>query len=368
MSALSSTEVVIEAARNGRMFILVDDENRENEGDLVVPAQMATPEAIAFMAHHGRGLICLALSQDRARSLDLEPMAASNQSRHETAFTVSIEASDGVTTGISAADRARTISAAINAPASSSNLVSPGHVFPIVAKPGGVLIRAGHTEASVDISILAGLNPSAVICEIMRDDGKMARLPDLLNFAELHNMTIGSIADLIRYRRKTEKLVEPICETAVASEYGGDFKCQVFRNVVDGSEHVVLSKGELSKDEPVLVRMHSLNIFSDVVGDILHGSNGTLQSSMRMIADEGCGAVIILRDSRADILSRWVKEHRGNGGPHQTGELRDYGLGAQILNELGVKRVRLISNTMQAPVGLDGFGFEIQDRVPLPSQ
>ena len=264
---LVGTETIINEARNGRMFILVDDEGRENEGDLVIPAQMATPDAINFMARHGRGLICLALTKDRADQLGLEPMTRTNRSRNETAFTVSIEAREGITTGISAADRARTIAVAIDASNGPDALVSPGHVFPLVARPGGVLVRAGHTEAAVDVARLAGLNPSAVICEVMRDDGTMARLDDLMDFARAHGLKIGTIRDLIAYRLKKDHLVERVATCPFTAESGTEWQAQVFRDKSSGEEQLALVHGTLDPAKPVLVRMHSLDLFADVLGE-----------------------------------------------------------------------------------------------------
>ncbi len=264
---LVGTEAIINEARNGRMFILVDDDDRENEGDLVIPAQMATPEAINFMARHGRGLICLALTKDRADTLGLQPMVNNNRSRNETAFTVSIEAKEGISTGISAADRARTVAVAIDATHGPDELVSPGHVFPLVAKPGGTLVRAGHTEAGVDISRLAGLNPSAVICEIMRDDGSMARLDDLMDFARQHGLKIGTIRDLIAYRLKKDHMVERAASTAFTATGGAEWQAQVFRDKATGEEQLALVHGALDVTKPVLVRMHSLDLFADVLGE-----------------------------------------------------------------------------------------------------
>src|SRR5690349_13087272 len=283
---LSSIEEIIEEARSGRMFILVDDEDRENEGDLVIPAQMATPEAINFMARHGRGLICLALTNERADQLGLEPMSRTNRSRLETAFTVSIEAKEGISTGISAADRARTISVAIDASNGPDAIVSPGHVFPLVAKPGGVLARAGHTEAAVDVSRLAGLNPSGVICEIMREDGTMARLEDLMDFARAHGLKIGTIRDLIAYRLKKDHLVEKVATAPFTACSGSPWQAQVFRDKASGEEQLALVFGALDPTRPVLVRMHSLDLFADVLGETGQRS-GVLQSAMRAIEKEG---------------------------------------------------------------------------------
>src|SRR5437764_10861617 len=264
---LVGPETIINEARNGRMFILVDDEGRENEGDLVIPAQMATPDAVNFMARHGRGLVCLALTKERAEQLGLEPMTRTNRSRNETAFTTSIEAKEGISTGISAADRARTVAVAIDAANGPDAIVSPGHVFPIVAKPGGVLVRAGHTEAAVDVARLAGLNPSAVICEIMRDDGSMARMDDLMDFARGHGLKIGTIRDLIAYRLKKDHLVERVAATPFTAESGAEWSAQVFRDKSSGEEQLALVHGALDTSRPVLVRMHSLDLSGDVIGE-----------------------------------------------------------------------------------------------------
>jgi 3,4-dihydroxy 2-butanone 4-phosphate synthase/GTP cyclohydrolase II len=355
--ALVGTEAIIDEARNGRMFILVDDDDRENEGDLVIPAQMATPEAINFMARHGRGLICLALTKDRADTLGLQPMVNNNRSRNETAFTVSIEAREGISTGISAADRARTVAVAIDASHGPEELVSPGHVFPLVAKPGGVLVRAGHTEAGVDISRLAGLNPSAVICEIMRDDGSMARLDDLMDFARAHGLKIGTIRDLIAYRLKKDHMVERSASTAFKASTGAEWQAQVFRDKATGEEQLALVHGALDTTKPVLVRMHSLDLFADVLGEASPRS-GQLQGAMRMIEQEGSGVVVALHAAAPGSLSRSADLRSGKepkGGP----ELRNYGIGAQILGALGVHEMILLSNTHHSPVGLSGYGLEI---------
>jgi len=361
--ALVGTEAIIDEARNGRMFILVDDDDRENEGDLVIPAQMATPEAINFMARHGRGLICLALTKDRADTLGLQPMVNNNRSRNETAFTVSIEAKEGISTGISAADRARTVSVAIDALHGPDELVSPGHVFPLVAKPGGVLVRAGHTEAGVDISRLAGLNSSAVICEIMRDDGSMARLDDLMDFARAHGLKIGTIRDLIAYRLKKDHMVERSASTAFKAATGAEWQAQVFRDKATGEEQLALVHGALDTTRPVLVRMHSLDLFADVLGEACPRS-GQLQGAMRMIEDEGSGVVVALHAAAPGSLSRSADLRSGKepkGGP----ELRNYGIGAQILGALGIHEMTLLTNTHQSPVGLSGYGLEIVEERPI---
>lgn len=356
---LSPIEDIIEDARNGRMFILVDDEDRENEGDLIIPAQMATPDAVNFMAKHARGLICLALTDARAKHLGLPLMARHNESRHETAFTVSIEAREGVTTGISAADRAHTISVAIGHNRSREDIVSPGHVFPLVAKDGGVLVRAGHTEAAVDVARLAGLNPSGVICEIMNDDGTMARLPELIEFARSHQLKIATIADLIAYRRRSEKLVECVASSPFSSRFGGDFTLRVYVNRIAYSEHVALVKGTVSQEKPTLVRMHALDVLQDVLGDV-HDSHATsLHRAMERVGKEGSGVIVLLREPLRAALSDKVRERAGHP-PSGERYLRDYGIGAQILHDVGVREMVLLSNTQRSVVGLEGYGLTIR--------
>ncbi len=360
---LVGTEAIINEARNGRMFILVDDESRENEGDLVVPAQMATPDAINFMARHGRGLICLALTRERADQLGLEPMARTNRSRMETAFTVSIEAKEGITTGISAADRARTIAVAIDAAHGPEEIVSPGHVFPLVARPGGVLVRAGHTEAAVDVSRLAGLNPSGVICEIMREDGTMARLDDLMDFARTHGLKIGTIRDLIAYRLKKDHLVERVATAPFTASSGAPWQAQVFRDKASGEEQLVLVHGTLDPTQPVLVRMHSLDLFADVIGESCPRS-GVLQGAMRMIEEEGSGVLVALHAAAPGSLSRSIDIRAGK--PAADGDaVRGYGTGAQILAALGIHDMILLSNTHHSPVGLSGYGLAIVEERPI---
>ena len=361
---LSDPDDIIEEARNGRMVILVDDEERENEGDLVIPAQMATPDVINFMAKHGRGLICLALNRRRVEELGLSLMSQANQSRHQTAFTVSIEAREGISTGISAHDRARTIAVAIDESKGQTDIVSPGHVFPLVANDGGVLLRAGHTEAAVDNARLAGLYPAGVICEIMNDDGTMARMPELVEFAKEQGLRIGTIADLIEYRRRTEKLVERTLEARIDSRFGGLFKLFVYVNNVTYSEHIALVKGDISTPEPVLVRMHALNVLDDALGHTVYGASGRLHSAMQMIADEGRGVVVVIRESRATALSDAVRHMVDPGGQHNP-ELRDYGVGAQILLDLGVSDMILLSNTSRNIVGIEGYGLRVVDQRPL---
>ncbi len=354
-------EEIIEEARNGRMFVLVDDEDRENEGDLVVPAQMATPDAVNFMAMHGRGLICLTLTRDRVEQLGLELMSRSNGTRHETAFTVSIEAREGVTTGISAADRARTVSVAIDPTRSAQDIVTPGHVFPLIARDGGVLVRAGHTEAAVDIARLAGLNPSGVICEIMNEDGTMARLEDLLGFARRHGLKIGTIRDLIEYRMRNDHLVERASESGFVSDYGGDWRAMTYRNAVDGSTHVALQKGHVEPGNSTLVRMHRISIFDDVLGRTGERKR-TLQRSMKAIGDNGSGIVVLLMPNRPESLQNEV----GGIRAADTGELREYGVGAQILADLGVREMELLTNSHHNVVGLEGYGITVTGERPIP--
>ena len=360
---LSSPEEIIDEARNGRMFILVDDEDRENEGDLVIPAQMATPDAVNFMARHGRGLICLAMTKSRVEQLGLDLMARNNGTRHETAFTVSIEAREGVTTGISAADRARTIAVAIDASKEASEIVTPGHVFPLVAREGGVLVRAGHTEAAVDVSRLAGLNPSGVICEIMNEDGTMARMDDLVGFSQLHGLKIGTIRDLIAYRRRHDHLVTKRAETVFDSEWGGEWRAMTFWNKATGSEQVALVKGLIDPGKPTLVRMHALSPFADLFGE--GGERGGLLSkSMRIIGEEGAGVVVVINRPRPDGLTLAIHARSGAPVPDME-ELRDYGVGAMILNELGVEDMVLLTNTHHTLVGLDGYGLKIVGERPI---
>jgi 3,4-dihydroxy 2-butanone 4-phosphate synthase / GTP cyclohydrolase II len=351
---LASAADLIEEARAGRMFVLVDDEDRENEGDLVIPAQFATPEAVNFMARHARGLICLAMTRQRVEKLGLPLMSQSNGTRHQTAFTVSIEAREGVTTGISAHDRAHTIAVAINPESSREDIVTPGHVFPLLAREGGTLVRAGHTEAAVDIARLAGLNPSGVICEVMNDDGTMARLPDLVAFAQRHNLKLGTIADLIAHRRRTERLVRRVEEGTMEHAEGGEWKLVVYASTLEPTEHIVLMKGEVRPGDPVLVRMHAV----DPVGDLLAGSDtSVLHGAMRMIAQAGRGVVVLIRDPRPDAVSARLKLMRATPRPVQP--LRDYGIGAQILVDLGVKDMVLLSNARRPVVGLEGYGLNI---------
>ena len=359
---ISPTEELLEEARRGRMFILVDDEDRENEGDLVIPAQFATPDAINFMARYARGLICLSMTRARVDQLGLPLMAQSNGTRHQTAFTVSIEARDGVTTGISAADRARTVAVAINPELGREHIVTPGHVFPLVAREGGTLVRAGHTEAAVDFARLAGLNPSGVICEIMNDDGSMARMPDLVAFAQHHGLKLGTIADLIAHRRRTEKLVRRVEEGEVEQAIGGTWRAIVYESTAAPGEHLALVKGDVSGDAPVLVRMHAASLFREIVSG---RGLGDLHAAMRMIDAAGRGVVVLLRDPRPDALSIRLKR----GPTHAIApEIRDYGIGAQILDDLGVKRIIRLSNNPRPLIGLEGYGLQVLETRPLPSE
>ncbi len=385
IAALSSIEEIIDDCRNGKMVILVDDEDRENEGDLYVPAQMATPEAINFMAKHGRGLICLALARQRCSELGLELMSRENGTRHQTAFTVSIEAREGVTTGISAADRARTIQVAIDPTKGRSDLVTPGHVFPLVARDGGVLERTGHTEAAVDIARLAGLIPAGVICEIMNDDGTMARLPDLIAFAQLHGLKIGAIADLIAHRRRTDRTIERRLETVLDSRFGGIWRMIVYVNTASYAEHIALVKGDVTSSDPVLVRVHALNVLDDVLGDRAAGRGDALHAAMEAIGRAGRGVVVLIREPRPTSLSDRVRarlaepsaalaDHLSEAGRAAAGasdagpaQLRDYGVGAQILRDLGVRSMVLLSNARRTIIGLEGYELRVVDIRPLPA-
>jgi 3,4-dihydroxy 2-butanone 4-phosphate synthase/GTP cyclohydrolase II len=358
---IAPTEELLEEARRGRMFILVDDEDRENEGDLVIPAQFATPDAINFMARFARGLICLSMTQQRVEQLGLPLMAQSNGTRHQTAFTVSIEAKEGVTTGISAADRARTVAVAINPELGREHIVTPGHVFPLVARDGGTLVRAGHTEAAVDFARLAGLNPSGVICEIMNDDGTMARMPDLVAFAQHHGLKLGTIADLIAHRRRTERLVQRVEDSVLPQAIGGDWRAVVYASTVSPGEHLALVKGDIAGAEPVMVRMHAASLLNDLVAG---RTLGELHGAMRMIAEVGRGVVVLLRDWRTDGLSDQIRRGRGRAAAP---ELRDYGIGAQILADLGVTRMVRLSNHPRPIVGLEGYGIEDVETRPIPT-
>ncbi|MEQ1710721.1 MAG: 3,4-dihydroxy-2-butanone-4-phosphate synthase [Hyphomicrobium sp.] len=363
-SALASPEAILDDIRNGRMVILVDAEDRENEGDLVIPAQMATPDAVNFMAKHGRGLICLALTKARAKELRLESMVRDNRTRRETAFTVSIEAKEGITTGISAHDRARTIATAIDPTKGAADIVSPGHVFPLVARDGGVLVRAGHTEASIDLARLAGLTPAAVICEIMNDDGTMARMPDLVPFAKRHSLKIGAIDALIAYRLKNDRIVKQTTRMPVETATTGRWLLHVYETTVEPAEHVALVKGDLAKPGPVLVRVHAVNPLTDLAG-IVDGRDGasTVDGAMRMIAAAERGVVVLIRDLRARSISQWVDARLDPAAPVDGSRERrqvEIGIGSQILRDLGVREMTLLTNSpAHIYTGVEAFGLHI---------
>ena len=362
--AIAPVEAIIEVAKAGRMFILVDDEHRENEGDLVIPAEMADAAAINFMAKHGRGLICLSMTRERVEHLGLPFMARSNGTRHQTAFTVSIEAREGVTTGISAADRAQTVKVAIDPTKHAADIVSPGHVFPLMARDGGVLVRAGHTEAAVDVARLAGLNPAGVICEIMNDDGTMARMPQLVEFAARHDLLIGTIADLIAYRRRHERLVEKILESGFSSIHGGEWRLAIYVNRINNAEHVALIKGDVADGKPVLTRVHGLRLLDDLLGDKTHGKGEELHQAMRLVAAEGRGVVLLLREPLPSSLSDRLRARVENRAEPVV--LRDYGVGAQILLDLGVRDMILLTDSPKTIAGLEeGYGLRVVERRPI---
>ena len=360
---ISPIDEVLEDFRNGRLIILVDAEDRENEGDLVVAGQMATPEAINFMAKHGRGLICLSITEQRADQLRLESMTRNNRARNRTAFTVSIEAREGIATGISAHDRALTIATAIDQTKDHNDIVSPGHVFPLIAREGGVLVRAGHTEASVDLARLAGLYPSGVICEIMNDDGTMARMPDLVPFAQRHGLKIGTIEDLIAYRLKNDRIVDRTNTTRVDSIYGGPFDLYTYVTKVDPVEHLALVKGDLSQPGPVLVRVHAVSVAADLLGIGGGESRDALvQKAMQMIAREERGVIVLIRDLRPHSVSEWIATRSPDPRAGRSAERRnvEIGIGSQILRDLGVRDMVLLSNHAQSRyVGLEGYGLSI---------
>ncbi|MCY4261505.1 MAG: 3,4-dihydroxy-2-butanone-4-phosphate synthase, partial [Rhodobacteraceae bacterium] len=351
------TQTLIEDARNGRMVILADHEDRENEGDLIIPAQMTTPDVINFMATHGRGLICLALTEERIAALGLQLMTAVNSSRHETAFTVSIEAKEGITTGISAHDRALTVQTAIDPASGAGDIATPGHIFPLQAQKGGVLVRAGHTEAGIDIVRLAGLNPSAVICEILNADGTMARMPDLLSFSRKHGIHVGTIADLIAYRLQYDQIVRCRLQSHVESAFGGEWDLHIFRDETQDMEHIALTKGVIDDGEPVLVRVHASNVLADLLG-FVQGRHDQIRRAMQQIAATGRGVLVLIRETSPTL----------DPGPHESPHtLREYGLGAQILSSLGVRRMILLSNSPSPRViALEGHGLTIDGTLPIP--
>ncbi len=359
---IASIETIIEDARNGRPYILVDASDRENEGDIIIPAQFATPDAINFMAKYARGLICLAITADRAKQLELAPMTSRNESGHGTAFTVSIEAREGVTTGISAHDRARSVAVAVDQTKGARDIVSPGHVFPLIARDGGVLVRAGHTEAAVDISRLAGMTPAGVICEVMNDDGTMSRLPELKEFAKQHGLNIGTIADLIAYRRRTESLVERVAEGPFDTWYG-DFRIIVYRNQIDGGEHVALVRGVPKKNEPTLVRVHQLDLTADILG-WRAAHRDYVPAALRTLADhDGPAVAVFVADPDPQSLSERVKGNRKVYA--DTHGYRDYGIGAQILRDLDVGEMILLTSSSGKLAALQGFGLSVVSRQAL---
>jgi len=360
---LSSIEEIVDEARNGRMYVLVDNEDRENEGDLIIPAQMVTPDAINFMATHGRGLICLSLTNSRIQELELSSMDRRNPGDLDTAFTVSIESSKDVTTGISAADRAKTIQVAIDKNTKSNDIRTPGHVFPLKAREGGVLVRAGHTEAAVDISRIAGLNPSAVICEIMNDDGTMARLKDLIPFCENHNLKIGTIADLIRYRVNNDPIIRRKNNSILDTKFHGLWNIYSYENTVDDNSkiHFGIIKGELNTNKPVLVRVHVCNFINDTfngfIADKNKENNLSLHDSMSEIAKEGSGLIVLINSNEInydffDVSSEWKLEDK----------IREHGIGAQIIRDHGVKEMILLSKSKREVIGLEGFDIKVLDQ------
>ena len=361
MKFFSRIEEVLLDAKKGKMFILVDDKDRENEGDLIVPAEKIDSNKINFMAKYGRGLICLALSGKRIQELKLPLMPQQNVSRRKTAFTISIEAKKGISTGISAKDRAKTIQVAIDKKNGPNDIATPGHIFPLRAQDGGVLVRAGHTEAAVDVATLANLNPSGVICEIMNDDGTMARRDDLFKFSQKHKLKIATISDLIAYKRKKEKIIKKTLETKINSKFGGEFKLIVYKNKLVPAEHIALVKGTINPKKPVLVRVHALNFLTDILGTSSFIDN-QIKKSMQMISKKKNGVIVIIREPRSWSLSQRIKS---NTDDKKNLQLRDYGVGAQILIDLGIKDMILISNSKKTIVGLEGYGLKVIKIIPI---
>lgn len=363
MRKIASTEEIINEAKNGRPFILVDADDRENEGDIVIPAQFATPERIAQMAIHARGLICLAITKDRAQQLELPQMSQKNETGFATAFTVSVDAADLKGSGTSAADRAQTVAAVINPLSEAEDLTCPGHIFPLVARDGGVLVRPGHTEAAVDIARIAGLMPAGVICEILNEDGTMARLPDLLPFAEAHGLKIGTIADLIEWRRRSENLVKRVATAPFDSHYGSDFHIHIYQDLVDGAEHVALVRGAIMPDEETLVRVHQFDITADLLG-YSKAHDGYVSRAMEALAaHDGPAVGIFVQDRDQESLARRIAGGRGDYAHRRSDH--DYGIGAQILKDLGVGQMRLLTSSTRKMAALSGFGLEITGRTPI---
>ncbi len=367
---------ILEDIKAGKIIILVDDEDRENEGDLFIAAEKVTPEAINFMAKHGRGLICLSLTEEKAKSLNLPLMVSDNTSPFQTAFTISIEAKKGVTTGISAHDRATTVLTAVSDDATTDDLVRPGHIFPLIARKGGVLVRTGQTEGSVDLARLSGLKPSGVICEVMKDDGTMARMPDLEEFSEEHGIKIATVKDIIEYRMKTELLVQRTAETTIPTKFGGVFKAIAYQNDVDPHEHLALVLGDIDLDDEVLVRVHSACLTGDVLGSLRCDCGDQLQASLKIISEAGKGVLIYMnQEGRGIGLLNKIKAYELQDKGYDTVEaneklgfkpdLRDYGLGAQILVDLGIHKIRLLTNHPKTLIGLKGYGLEVVGRMPI---